>query len=118
MTPAARYQSGLAAEEVVAAAYARAGCPVLRRRWRGPGGEIDLIARDGDGLIFVEVKAARSFDTAAQRIGPRQQARIMASAAAFLEGEPRGQLTDVRFDVALVDRRGAVRLVRNAFEGG
>ncbi|MFC3118369.1 hypothetical protein ACFOHS_09490 [Jhaorihella thermophila] len=41
--------------------------------------------------------------------------RICASAAQFLDGEPDGQLTNVRFDVALVDRSGAFEIIENAF---
>ena len=48
--------AGLAAEERIAQDYERRGFPVAGRRWRGQGGEIDLIARDGDALIFIEVK--------------------------------------------------------------
>lgn len=112
------YHAGLAAEEIVAATYARRGLPVICRRWRGQGGEIDLIARDGAGLIFIEVKAARSFDAALQRLGGRQIGRLCAAASEFLAREPRGQNTDVRFDLALVDGQGAVRVVENAFTAG
>lgn len=108
-------QAGLAAEEIVAGTYARRGLPVVRRRWRGAGGEIDLIARQGDGLVFIEVKKGRSFDAAAQRLGARQIGRLCDAAAEFLAGEPRGQNTDVRFDLALVDGQGAVRVIENAF---
>lgn len=115
MSGATGYLAGSAAEDIVARDYARRGCPVIHRRWRGDGGEIDLIARDGACVIFVEVKKSRSFDGAARRLGRRQMDRICASAAGFLAGEPRGQLTDVRFDLALVDGRGAVRIIENAF---
>ncbi len=42
-------------------------------------------------------------------------ARIYASAEAFLAGEPRGQLTNARFDVALVDASGQFEIIENAF---
>ncbi|NCO88096.1 MAG: hypothetical protein GW886_15860 [Rhodobacterales bacterium] len=109
------HHAGLVAEDIVARDYARRGRPVAQRRWRGPGGEIDLIARDGDCVVFVEVKKSSSFARAAAALGRRQMDRICASAAAFLEGEPRGQLTDVRFDLAVVDGRGAVEIIENAF---
>jgi putative endonuclease len=41
--------------------------------------------------------------------------RICSSAAEFLAGEPRGQLTDVRFDLAMVDALGSVKVIQNAF---
>lgn len=109
------YHAGQSAENAVASDYERRGFAIARRRWRGAGGEIDLIARNGDGLVFVEVKKSRSFDAAAARISPRQIERIYASAAQFLESEPAGQLTNVRFDAALVDASGAVQIIENAF---
>ena len=84
------------------------------RRWRGAGGEIDLIAEDGEGLIFIEVKKARSHAQAAERLSRRQIDRIHASAAEYLGRMPLGQLTDCRFDVALVDEGGRVEIIENA----
>ncbi|WP_170414907.1 YraN family protein [Ruegeria atlantica] len=109
------YHAGQAAEQQVAAEYERRGFSIAHRRWRGAGGEIDLIARHADGVIFVEVKKSSSFHVAASRINRRQMDRICASAAQFLEAEPSGQLTNVRFDAALVDASGAVQIIENAF---
>lgn len=109
------YLAGEAAEHCVAREYERRGYCVARRRWRGPGGEIDLIIRSRDALVFVEVKKGRDFARAARRVGRRQMDRICASAEGFLAGEPAGSLGDVRFDVALVDGAGAVQIVENAF---
>ncbi len=109
------YRSGAAAEAGVARDYERRGFAIARRRWRGKGGEIDLIARKEDRVIFIEVKSARDFATAAERVGTRQMQRLYAAAGEFLEGEPAGQLTPARFDVALVDGRGACQIVENAF---
>lgn len=109
------YASGLAAEEIVAARYAREGKPVISRRWRGQSGEIDLVAREGDSLVFVEVKKARSFDEAAFRLGARQILRLCNAATEYLADEPLGQDTALRFDLALVDGRGAVQVIENAF---
>lgn len=108
------FQSGLAAEDIVAADYARRGHRSAWRRWRGAGGEIDLIAEDGEGLIFVEVKAAATHADAAERLGARQIGRIRASAEEYLGRMPNGLLTDCRFDVALVDGLGRVAIIENA----
>lgn len=107
--------SGAAAEDAIARDYERRGYTIARRRWRGQGGEIDLIARKGAAVIFIEVKSARDFATAAERLGGRQMQRLYLAAGEFLEGEPAGQLTEARFDVALVDGLGAYRIVENAF---
>ncbi|NOD76599.1 MULTISPECIES: YraN family protein [unclassified Ruegeria] len=109
------YHAGQAAELRVAEDYERRGMAILHRRWRGAGGEIDLIARNGAGLVFIEVKKSSSFEKAAARISAKQIDRIYASAAQFLEKEPNGQLTEVRFDAALVDGSGAVQIIENAF---
>ena len=109
------YHSGVSAENRIAQDYERRGFTIARRRWRGPGGEIDLITRDGDDLIFVEVKQSRDFSRAAERLSRHQMARIYASAEYFLAGEPNGQLTNVRFDVALVNASGDFQIIENAF---
>ena len=54
------YLAGLAGEDIVARDYEQRGHPVCYRRWRGQSGEVDLIARDGDQVIFVEVKSGQS----------------------------------------------------------
>lgn len=109
------YHAGIAAEESVAAHYRRRGADIAQRRWRGRAGEVDLIARDGDMVVFVEVKKSRSFARAAERISRRQMERIMGAACEFVAGEPKGQLTDMRFDVALVDAQGRIEILENAF---
>ncbi|MEP5732110.1 MAG: YraN family protein [Sulfitobacter sp.] len=109
------YHAGAAAENRIAEDYERRGFAVARRRWRGAGGEIDLIVRDGAGLIFVEVKQSRCLARAAESLSQRQMTRIYASAEEFLGTEPAGSLTDVRFDVALVDGQGDMQIIENAF---
>lgn len=109
------WYSGAAAEDSVERLYLRRGLSVAARRWRKGGGEIDLILRDGDGLVFVEVKKARDFARAADRISARQIARIHAGAALFLAQEPLGELTPCRFDVALVNETGETRILESAF---
>lgn len=107
------YLAGLAAEESVAAEYARRGHELAARRWRGSRGEIDLVLRDGDGLIVVEVKKARDFARAAARLSRAQLERIYGAVSEFLAGAPNGQLTEVRFDVALVDGVGRMEIIEN-----
>jgi len=110
--------AGMAAEDSVARDYARRGCVEVRRRFRGRQGEIDLVMRDGTALVFVEVKQSSSFERAAESLGARQMARIYGAAEEYLADAPAGLLSEARFDVALVDASGAVRIVENAFGGG
>ncbi len=115
MTGTTGYHAGRVAEDVVANDYVRRDHDIAARRWRGKSGEIDLIARDGETVVFVEVKKSRSFAMASARLGRRQMDRIVASAGEFLANEPHGQLTDVRFDLAVVNDVGAVKVIENAF---
>ncbi len=109
------YYAGAAAEDIVATDYARRGRPELNRRWRGSAGEVDLIVKEGDCIVFVEVKKSRNFAQAAARLSRRQMDRIYGAASEYIAGEPKGQLTDVRFDVALVNGQGTVQIIENAF---
>lgn len=114
LTGSERYHAGLAAEGIVARHYQRRGHAIAAHRWRGTGGEIDLVARHADEVIFVEVKKSRSFARAAEALRPRQMARLYAAASEFLAGEPEGQATPCRFDVALVDGSGRLEIIENA----
>jgi len=114
---ATAFHSGIAAEEAVARHYDQRGAAIAVSRWRGSVGEIDLVAREGAGVVFIEVKKAETHSEAAFRLSRRQIDRIYATAAEFLEGEPAGQLTESRFDVALVDAFGRIEIIEHAFCG-
>ncbi|OCX61214.1 hypothetical protein BFP70_16875 [Thioclava sp. SK-1] len=105
------YLSGAAAEAQVLRAYQAAGFMAVAQRWRGAGGEIDLILRKGTLLVFVEVKRAPTHAQAAERISAAQIARIGRAALAFTNGDPDA---DTRFDAALVDAHGQVEILENA----
>jgi len=110
------FLSGLSAEKVAEREYIRRGYQILARRWRGRGGEIDLIVRTGTCVVFIEVKKSKSFAAAAERLSRRQMQRITGAAAEFLSTEPNGQDTEVRFDAALVDSHSRIRILENAFD--
>ena len=112
------FHAGAAAEDSVARRYERAGMPVLAQRWRGSSGEIDLIVRNGDGVVFVEVKKSRSHAQAVQRLTQQQMTRIYGAGSEFLATQPGGQLTDVRFDVASVDEYGQIDVIENVDMAG
>jgi putative endonuclease len=107
--------AGHAAEGSVARWYENRGIPICARNWRGSGGEIDLVGRDGNQVIVVEVKQSATHDLAASHVTAAQIARIFLTVEEFLGGEPRGSLTDVRIDLALVDGRGRIEVIENAF---
>ncbi len=108
------YHAGVAAEENVARGYIGQGYALIAQRWRGRGGEVDLIVQQGDVFIFVEVKKSSSFARAALRITPAQKARIFAAASEFVSTKPQGLLTEMRFDAALVDATGQIQIIENA----
>ena len=109
------HASGHAAEDMAARAYADRDCILLEQCWRSPAGEIDLILRDGEQIVFVEVKRAETHDAAAHRLSRRQMDRICQAALIFADTLPQGSLTDMRFDAALVDAQGRVEILENAF---
>jgi putative endonuclease len=111
------YLAGHAAEASVAQLYEDRGIAICARNWRGITGEIDLIGRDGDVVVFVEVKHSKTHDLAATHLSRAQISRIFATVDEFVAAEPKGLLTDVRIDLALVDGRGRIEVLENAFAG-
>ncbi len=91
----------------------RRGFTVLARRLRTGSGEIDLVVADGRTLVFIEVKARRSFAVAALAVGPRQQARLFQAASLALALHPEWERANTRFDVALVCG-GRVEMIEDA----
>ncbi len=92
------------------------GYRIAARRWRSAAGEIDIVARRGNLLIFVEVKARPTFDDAAYSVTPRQQRRIAAAAAIWLAEHASDAGRDMRFDAILVAPRRWPRHIEAAFE--
>lgn len=109
--------AGALAEDAVLARYIRQGYLLLDRRWLGRAGEIDLILQQGDCIVFVEVKQSVSHAAAAERLGRHQMNRICSAACEYCGTQPLGQLTEMRFDVALVDGIGRIDILENAFGG-
>lgn len=104
---------GKRAEEV-AVQYLRAqGMHVVARNWRWRGGEVDIIAKDGDTLVFVEVKSRESQEFLApeEAVDHHKRIRLWRSAQAYLQGKP---WVSVRFDVVAVTPEG-IRHIRGAF---
>ena len=109
--------SGQAAELQVARHYERDGWRVLEHRFKSAAGEIDLVLRRNDTVLFVEVKRARAHDIAASRISLQQIARINQSAEIFVTEHLSGQNFEMRLDVALVDQKGEIQIIPNALAG-
>lgn len=110
-----RRARGAAAEAAVARDLEARGWRVVSRNYRCRLGEIDLIAREGETLVFLEVKHRRSarFGDGLEAVTPRKQLKIMSVAEWYLLQAPHGG--PVRFDVAAVGPDGAITLVSDAF---
>lgn len=94
-------------EDLAAAHLTAAGMRVLARNWRCREGELDIIALDGDALVFVEVKArsGNGFGAPAEAVGPVKARRVRGLACRWLvDNRPPGA-HDLRFDVVSVVRR-------------
>jgi len=107
--------SGEKAETLVAAFLEHAGLRIVERNYRSRFGEIDLIARDGDALVFVEVRERKSaaFGGAAASITAAKQKKITRTALAYLTGNNRPPAC--RFDAVLVGAAGRIEWLRDAF---
>lgn len=108
------YQSGFI-YELRAAKYVRAqGYKVLERRFRAADGEIDLIARDGEVIVFIEVKARPGYRLGggAAAVDFDKMRRVHDAAAVYLSR--RAPEAPCRFDILEFTRAG-VRHMKNAF---
>jgi putative endonuclease len=112
----AAFGLGLSAESRAAAYLVAKGYRIAARRFRSPVGEVDIVARRGRVLVFVEVKARATLDAAAESLQTRQQRRIAAAAAAWLSLNPHDIDKDIRFDAVLVAPGKIPRHIPAAFE--
>ena len=104
---------GRRAEDEAASRYEAAGWRVLARNWRADrdhgGGEIDIVARRGDVLVFVEVKRRVSVEVAAAALRPAQRRRLVAAALRYAEMSDASGC-DLRFDLVAMDPAGAIAI--------
>ncbi|WGR94652.1 YraN family protein [Bradyrhizobium sp. ISRA443] len=112
----AAFRTGISAESRAAAYLMAKGYRILAKRFRTPYGEIDLVARRRNLLVFVEVKARASLDEAAYAVTPRQQQRIINTAQAWLMAHPEHAEFDLRFDAVLIAPKSLPRHVLAAFD--
>ena len=107
---------GNAAESLAAAWLEQQGLRIVTRNYHCRSGEIDLIARDGDSLVFVEVRLRRSsaFGGAAESVNRAKQTRILSAARHYLMNQPE---QPCRFDVIALDALDAdsIEWLRDAF---
>ncbi|HZT06625.1 MAG TPA: YraN family protein [Chloroflexota bacterium] len=116
-----RRATGRLGEEIATAFLSRKGYRILERNVRTRYGEIDIVARDGNCLVFVEVRTVRTtFVLPEESISPRKQHRMIALAQQYLQRAGNSN-DDWRADVVAVEltadgRAGEIRHVVNAVE--
>jgi len=112
--PEERTAVGREAEESVCVYLRERGMEIVERNFRARGGEIDLIARDGEIFAFVEVRFREEdgHGLPEESVGPAKRKRIAAAARAYLSTIPPDSWREARFDVAAVDGSGAAPTIR------
>ena len=115
-----RVSLGQLGEELACAALQRRGYAIIARRYRTRCGEIDVVARDGETIVFVEVKAkaGHTCGTAREAVTPRKRRQIISMATHYLARHRVGA-DAVRFDVVAVTavpgQEPLVEVIQNAF---
>lgn len=105
---------GAAGENKAVRFLKRQGCKILLRNFRTPFGEADIVVRDGEDTVFVEVKTRRSsdFSTPAEAVDRLKQKRYREIARFYQAGQE--EELYIRFDVIEVED-GEIRWIRGAF---
>lgn len=98
-----RIEAGQKAEELAAAFLQAKGLSVLERNFRAKVGEIDIVAKDGDEVVFVEVRAraSKDFGGAAASVDGAKRRKLIRAAALWLQA--RGWDGACRFDMVALD---------------
>jgi putative endonuclease len=115
-----RSRLGRRGEDLAVELLKKKGYKVLERNFKCPLGEMDIIAKEGKTMAFVEVKTrlTSDFGTAKWAIGPRKQRKLSMVALDYLKGHSLLE-QPARFDVVAIDLdqgQEKVELFRNAFD--
>jgi putative endonuclease len=111
--PSPRGALGRLGEEQAAAHLVAAGYALVARNWRCARGEIDLVARQGDQVVFVEVKTRRQGGWPPEEgIGAAKAGRLRELALAYLEAAEAAPETPWRIDLVAVEVDADGRIVR------
>ena len=105
---------GIEAENIVANYLTNLGYEVLARRYKTKYGEIDLIARDGKEIVFIEVKYRKNINDCYEAISERQISRIRNAAELYLAANNFDNFP-VRFDAIFCDKILTIRQIKDAF---
>lgn len=111
--------SGRKGEERAAAFLQAAGMPIIARNVRSKDGEIDIIAQDGEVIVFAEVKtwSSYSFENIEYSINKQKQYRIIQTAKHFLDANRDYSNMSIRFDVVFISPNSITHLKSAFIEG-
>jgi putative endonuclease len=111
-----RKARGTAGEQQAADALEKAGWQIVARNVRSPRGEVDIVALDGEVLVFIEVKTWSAYGPEALQYGvdAKKQRRIIETAKYFLASHREYNEMAVRFDVVFIEPQG-IRFLKSAF---
>jgi putative endonuclease len=98
----AAYRSGHSGERLAALRLMLTGYRILARRYRTKVGEVDLIARRGDVVAFIEVKRRAAFVQGLEAVTPQARVRIRRAAELYLRRNPGLVERALRFDVMVI----------------
>jgi putative endonuclease len=120
MTVSDRMRTGKKGEDIAVAYLKGKGYRIVERNYKCPLGEIDIVAKDGDAIVFVEVKSRKSeeFGDPQLAVGLEKQKKISRISLTYLK-EKHLYPCNARFDVVAIKMLPAgstVDLIQNAFE--
>lgn len=110
------YRRGLWAEFIAAWFLRLQGYRILATRYKTPVGEVDLIARKQNTLVFVEVKARKTAEAALEAVTPTMKRRIIRAAQTYIAYYPDYADYDMRFDVIGVSPPFSIQHLDNVWE--
>jgi putative endonuclease len=113
--PEGRRAQGDAAEDRACRHLEGSGLTIVERNFRTPVGEIDIVARKGDLLVFVEVRSREvpDFGTPEASVTPAKRRRIVGAARRYLSKVPPASWRAARFDVIAIEGSGDAAALRH-----
>ncbi|THD02159.1 YraN family protein [Panacagrimonas perspica] len=110
--------NGASAEDLALRFLEARGLKLIDRNVRARGGELDLVMRDADALVIIEVRkrSNANFGTAAETVDARKQAKVVVAARALLAQRPDLARLPARFDVVALDASDRIEWIQAAFD--
>ena len=113
-----RRKTGIIGEKKAALFLAKDGFVILKRNFRKRSGEIDIIAKQDNTLVFIEVKTSRVYseDSLEYSINDRKRRKIINTSRYFLKENPEYQEYNIQYDIIFISQKdGKIIHIKNAF---